>query len=233
MTSVPEPRFLNPCSFLDDDYVEDESCVLCAKKCRLTKDPKNPKRWRPAYRLQCVAKLLKQAREGNSDFDRVLQFRLSYVTDCITRLVHDDCRVKYYSKKFRPGPLPPYSTVCNKKDCEHHKYDLDLETASGSCFGDCPSKYCRVKRLPVLCNPFDSGDCDSCAWPKQCRMGLETPPSPTCCAPSGFDDCPDSVLLENEAELSKLLSKGRAARFGRRVRRLQPPPSKRAKKRAK
>ena len=221
MASVPEPRFLNPCSFLDEDYVEDEDCVLCAKECRLTPDPKNPRRWRKSYRLQCVAKLLELARERNSDFDRLLQFRLSYMTSCNTRLAHDDCRIKYYSKKFRPGPLPPYNSVCMEEDCEHHKFDFDLETASGSCFGGCYSKYCRVKRLPVLCNPFESGDCDSCAWPMKCRMGLKTPQSPRCKAPSGLDDCPDSVLLRNEAQLSKLLNKGRATHFGRRVKRLQ------------
>ena len=198
--SLPEPHCLNPCSFNDKYYDEANHCVFCGKVCLLKPKPKNPRRWRRAYPLQCVTKLLDQAKAGNSYFDRVLQFRLSYMTSSTIRLAHNDCRVRYSSNKFKPPScLPPFVAACKKKECEHHLFDLDLETAGGSCFGKCSSKRCSQKRCSPTadCNPFDTGDCDTCEWPNKCRSGLITPASPKC-----------------QRHLSKLLSKDRAAFFG-------------------
>ena len=150
MASSPEPCRIFPSSFADDVYDEEKDCLICTERC-LPKDPKNPSRWKKWSVLQCPTGLLKRANERDNAFDRFLRFRLCFMWSSITRLVHEDCRIRFLSGKLRPGSLPRYTS-------RRHKYEFHLETASGLCFGMCASQYCRVVPAPVQYDPFDSED---------------------------------------------------------------------------
>ena len=150
MASSPEPCRIFPSSFADDVYDEEKDCLICTERC-LPKDPKNPSRWKKWSVLQCPTGLLKRANERDNAFDRFLRFRLCFMWSSITRLVHEDCRIRFLSGKLRPGSLPRYTS-------RRQKYEFHLETASGLCFGMCASQYCRVVPAPVQYDPFDSED---------------------------------------------------------------------------